>query len=151
MALRDVMDHAVKLQREITEPKPLRRSRGKEIVAALFCVPLIAISAYSWIARPEFIWGPKERAIAPQRQEANLRLSMFLLARRIESHQKAAGAYPVSLTALGTSTDGVSYRVTSDSTFELSATLNGKPLVLHSSDDAGSFLGRTPLIPVKPK
>src|SRR6185295_7703968 len=75
MALRDVMQHAVREQREITDPKPLDRRRSRRIVVAIVCVALLALSAYSWLARPEFIWGPSARSVPVERRDASLRFT----------------------------------------------------------------------------
>jgi hypothetical protein len=67
LALREVMDHAVKVEREISKPMAMPRSRARLIGSALVCIPLIAFCAYSWIARTEFIWGPSMKSVASSR------------------------------------------------------------------------------------
>src|SRR5438067_9786110 len=62
LALRDVMDHAVKMQREITAPSDRHRGRTRIVWATVVCVPLLALAVYSWVAHPEFIWGPRPTA-----------------------------------------------------------------------------------------
>ena len=102
LALRDVMDHAVRVKREISEAKPLHRRRG--VIALLLCIPLLGFSIYSFVARPEFIWGAPARL--PQEQaEANARVAMFLLAQRIEALRAARGDYPESLAEIGEAVD----------------------------------------------
>jgi hypothetical protein len=135
------MDHVVELQKEITAPKKLRRSRAPLILTAVICVPLLALSVYSWVARPELIWGPRARSVPPQRREADIRFAMFLLARRIQSYRATEGALPPSLAAIGSRVPGVSYAVISDSVFELRTQEGGKAIVLRSDAPAGDFLG----------
>jgi hypothetical protein len=135
------MNHAVRVQREITDPRQLGPSRAKLIWAVILCVPLLGLSVYSWVARPEFIWGPSRQSVAPQRLDADLRFTMFLLAQRVKSHRVASGSYPVSLAAIGGAPAGISLRVLSDSLFELQAMLNGKPVILRSNEPASAFLG----------
>lgn len=146
MVLRDVMDHAVRVQREISKPTLLRRSRARLIWATVVCAPLIALSAYSFVARPVLIWGPSDRSVPAARQEANVRFAMFLLAQRLESYQGAEGVYPSSLAVLGENPAGISYEIVSDSLFVLRATENGKQIVFRSSDNVDAFLGSSPAV-----
>ena len=144
LALRDVMDHAVRVQREISEAKPLHRRRGA-MLALLLCVPLLAFSIYSLVARPEFIWGaapvlPREQA------DANARIGLFLLAQRIEAVRAARGDYPESLTELGENFPGVTYAVVGDSAFELRAKADSATeIVFNSRGDIRQFLRNTSL------
>lgn len=144
MALAAVMDHAVKVHKETTGP--VGRKKGKKaLVVSLLCVPMLAFCVYSWIARPEFIWGPGAKPIPPARQEANVRFSMFLLAQRIEAYRHSVGNYPLSLGEVGDSLEGVVYtRV--DSVYELRAVDNGKPIVYRPDRSIDEFLGSSPLI-----
>jgi len=143
LALRDVMDHAVRVQREITDPSRLRRRNLRAIALTVLCVPLIALSAYSWIARPEVIWGPRGRVVPPLRSEAELRVAMFLLAQRLEAYRRLQGSYPKSLAAIDEDPHGIRYDVNGDSAFALSVTRDGKGIVLRSSDNAEAFLGNS--------
>jgi hypothetical protein len=140
------MDHAVRVQREISKPTLLRKSRARLVWATVVCVPLIALSAYSWIARPTFIWGPSERSVSAARQDADIRFAMYLLAQRVESYRGTEGPYPATLDALGEQLEGVSYRVISDSVFELRAERDGKPLVFRSNENVDAFLGNSPSV-----
>ena len=135
------MNRVVEVQKEITAPKKLRLSRARLIVTAVICVPLLALSVYSWVARPEFIWGPRALPVPSLRRDANTRFSMFLLARRIQSYGRTEGALPSSLAAIGSRVPGVSYAVVSDSVFELRAEEGGKPIVFRSDASLSDFLG----------
>jgi len=146
LALRDVMDHAVKVQQEDTAPSKLKRWNGRVIAASLICIPALAICVYSYVARPEFIWGPGAQPLPPAEQEAGMRFSMFLLAQRVEGYRHAQGAYPQSLDVIGERLEGVRYTLVSDSLYELRATDAGKPIVFRSNESVDAFLGNTAAI-----
>jgi len=143
LVLRDVMDHAVRVQREISGAKVLETSRAGLIAACLVCVPLLGLCVYSYVARPEFIWG-RGTTPAPVTRDAGLRFGMYLLAQRVESFRGRAGRYPESLEAIGDALEGVSYARISDSVFELRATQNGQAIVFRSSEPVDAFLGNSP-------
>lgn len=136
------MDHAVKVHREVTAPSVIgsRRRRLKWEVA-IFSV-LAAFSAYSWLMRPEFLWGPRFEQ-PPLVQDADARLAMVLLSQRLEARRAADGRYPVTLDAIGEQGGGIQYRLLSDTVFELRATVNGRVLMLRSTDNTDSFLGNS--------
>jgi hypothetical protein len=140
------MNHAVREQKETTGLKRLRPSRAPLIWAFVICLPLVGLSVFSWIERPEAIWGAKERSVSPQRQEANLRISMFFLAQRIESYRRSQGGYPSSLDAMGELPPGIAYRVESDTAFELRVPRPEGPIVFRSRDNAAAFLGNSPYL-----
>jgi hypothetical protein len=142
LAVRDVMHHAVKVHREITEAKPFRTSRVRTVLLAIVMVPLLALCAYSWFARPVLIWGVATR-ISPVRLEANARVTMVLLAQRLDGHRDADGNYPKSLALIGEQSTGVGYRLLSDSVFELRSNGGGRELVLRSNDRRDAFLGNS--------
>jgi hypothetical protein len=147
LALRDVMEHAVKVQKEFKKPTPPPKPRAPFILASILCIPLLALCVYSWVAKPAFIWGPGARPIPPVRQEANVRFAMFLLTQRIESYRHMTGAYPTALISIGENPDGITYTLISDSIFQLHATENGKQIVYQTGDNADVFLGNSvPLI-----
>ena len=144
MALRDVMDHAVRVQREISGAKPLGPPR-RLVLALLICVPLLAFSAYSVLARPEFIWGPPV-AMPTEQRDAGARVAMFLLAQRIEAARTARGDYPESLAEIGEGAAGVEYRVFGDTVFELRLrTDSATAIVFRSNENSARFLGDSPM------
>jgi len=85
MALAAVMDHAVKVHKETTGPIPRKQSHARVIGLTLLTIPLAALALYTWLARPEFIWGPGVTPVPAAQQDAGLRFSMYLLAHRIEA------------------------------------------------------------------
>lgn len=140
IALRDVMDHAVRVQKEISGVKRLGPSRARLILTAVICVPLLALCVYSFAARPAFIWGAVEELPVVQR-EAGLRLGMFLIAQRLEAFRAETGHYPAALGDIGEAVEGLQYRVVSDSLFELRSDQAGPPIVFRSDASVDVFLG----------
>jgi hypothetical protein len=142
MLLRDVMDHAVKTEKETARRTTRKPSHARVVALGIVGALVLALSAYSWIARPEFIWGPRPTPLPAAQREAGLRFAMFLLSQRIKAYRDAGGGYPPSLSAIGDSLAGVTYSV-SGNVFELRATENGKPIVLRSDQSADAFLGNS--------
>lgn len=140
LALRDVMDHAVKVHQEGAAKPTGRRSRGRLGLMLALCVPLLAFSAWSWVARPEIIWGAAA-AVSPAEREGHLRLTMFFLAQRLEAARRQSGRYPVTLGEIGETSTTVSYRLVDDSSFTLSASLGDRQLLLNSRQPLDQFLG----------
>jgi len=140
--LKDVMDHAVEVQREISKRPRLPESR-RGIWLIVLLASATALAGYSWFARPEFIWGPKPTA-EPARQEADTRFAMYLLSRRLEAHRKREGSYPATLAGIGRPNSSIAYHLLSESTFELVGMKGGKQIVLRSDMPAAAFLGNSP-------
>ena len=142
LALRDVMDHAVRVKKETPGARRLARSRTRMIAMLVACVVLLALSAYSWFARPEVIWGPR---VHPSllRQDAGARLAMALLAQRLDSYRETNGTYPTSLREIGEGASGVRFRLVGDSAFELRDSVGSREIVLRSGDRRDVFLGNS--------
>jgi hypothetical protein len=141
MALRDVMEHAVKAQQDIgasrSGSRGIRGMRG--MLPLALCVAVIALCVWSFAAKPDFIWGASE--LPAERREPNMRLAMYFLGQRIEAARAQSGQYPGTLADISDSVDGVTYRLTSDSTWELLGTVDSSRIVLRSTDSASTFLG----------
>lgn len=139
--LHEAVRHSVQLERELLEiPGPAPRRTGP--VIAVLCAILLAASAASFVFRPEFIWGKRVASLTPQRSEANGRLAMFLLARRLDLYRAREGEYPERLTEIGGDV-AIGYRLIDPAKFELSWHVNGRTLVLASDDDRDAFLGNS--------
>jgi hypothetical protein len=144
LALRDVMDHAVRVQREISEAKPLHRS-GRVVAALALCIPLLAFCIYSFVARPDFIWGTAV-TLPPAQREANGKVALFLLAQRLEAIRAERGEYPESLRDIGEEAAGLQYRLVADSVFELRFKPDSaSEIVFRSNENAAQFLGDSPM------
>ena len=140
LLLRDVMDHAVRVQREITAPTPLRRRRAKKVLALTLCIPALAFCAYSWIFKPSFIWGTPERVLTPVEAEADARFGLYLVAQQLQTFRSRTGVFPAELAELGDVPAGIVYSLQADTLFELRTTALGEDVVLRSTDDADEFL-----------
>lgn len=140
LALRDVMDHAVRVQREITAPKRLGNSRARTIVLGFVFAAALGAGAYSWVARPEFIWGPHPTESAGH-VIASTRVTMAIIAARVEAYRRADAALPPSLAAINEDAPGITYQVLSDTSFELRTLVGATELVLRSTDSVDDFLG----------
>jgi len=142
LALRDVMDHAVRVQKEITAPKRLGPSRARAVTLVFLFALVLGAGGYSWFARPELIWGPRPAA-SEEHVLASTRVTMAIIAARLEASRRADGALPVSLASTGDDAPGITYRVLSDTSFELRARAGARDLVLRSTDSVDEFLGNS--------
>jgi len=102
-----------------------------------------AFTAYSWLAKPAFIWGAPVEAPPPAVQEANLRMSMFLFGMRIDKYKMTNRKYPESLDELGDSVRGITYERLSDSTFQLRGRAANHEVVFRNDMRQDEFLGNT--------
>ena len=143
MALRDVMDHAVRAERANKRPQVVRRGRGGQVFAVVACTALLTFSAWSFIARPAFIWGAP--TTLPVAQEgAHARVALFMLGERLRAFRAQAGYYPAALTEIGEQSAGIHYRRLADSLFELRAMLaDSSAIVYLSNQPADAFLGNS--------
>jgi len=110
------------------------------VLLAVVLVVVLGVAAYSWVARPELIWGPRAQPTAA-RQDANTRVAMVLLAQKLDARRATEGTYPRSLREIGEGATAIAYTVTSDSTYELRSRVGDHDLVLRSSDARDAFLG----------
>jgi hypothetical protein len=142
IALRDVMWHAVRERTAVTMARPIRSYRSRPIILAAIAVPAVILCAYALIAKPDFIYGPDPTAVPAVRREAYTRFAMFLLAQRLSGYRATARRLPESLEAAGENWEGITYKVLSDSVFELRARGDsGKQIVLRSDQRVDPFLG----------
>ena len=144
MALRDVMQHVVEVEKENRKRPGGAPSRSRTIALVVVCVVMAGASAYSWFARPEFIWGPRGHADTPTRAVASERSTLFLLSRRIESYKRANGSYPADLSVLGGRIpSGVTYALVSDGVYRLTARGPSGDVTYQSDKPADQFLGNS--------
>lgn len=147
-ALRDVMAHAVVVEKETRKSSgPPGTSGARRAVALAFSIPALILSIYSYVARPEAIWGPNPSNVTPVRRDANVRFTLYLLSRNIETFRKKTGSYPSDLSGLGSVTAStVKYARLSDSVFELRAPNGASELVFRSDEPVARFLGTSPTV-----
>jgi hypothetical protein len=140
LLLRDAVRHSVQIEREAALAMIPKQSRVKPIALGLLLAAATAFSAWSFLAKPEFIWGSGATPISPERTEASARLAMYLQARRLDLYREREGEYPEALAVVGGDTS-LGYERSSDTSFALTITVGGKRLELASGSDRESFLG----------
>lgn len=143
LLLRDAVRHSVQIEREAALAMVPKVSRARPIAMGFFIALAFAFAAWSFVARPAFIWGAGAGAFPPERVEAGLRLAMYLQARRLDLFRRREGEYPDVLGEVGGDTT-LGYRRVNDTSFVLTAAAGGgRVLVLQSSDDREAFLGNS--------
>jgi hypothetical protein len=135
--LRDVLHHVAEVSK--TAPSP-RQVAWRRHMLATVCLLLLALSTYSWLARPAFIWGPGTRMLPREHEDAGARFSMMEVAQRIELYRRDHGRIPESLEAVDASGRGISYAAINDSMYELRALSGSTELIFRSTDSVEAFL-----------
>lgn len=107
---------------------------------------LLAFTVYAYASRPEIIFGADPKKVPDVRRDANLRFTMYLVSRRVESFKNTSHKLPDDLGFLGGAPRGVAYARLSDSVFELRARDGAKEIVFRSDEPADRFLGEVPKI-----
>jgi hypothetical protein len=141
MALRDVMEHVVETDK--TPPERKKSRTGRAMVIAV-CVLLLGASAYSWSAKPEWIWGPSGEPVSPVIDRASARMSMAIIAQRLNDMRAQTGEYPVGLEEIGEAGNGIEYSLVEDTVYVLRAHSAGDSIVYRSNQPLDEFLGRVP-------
>jgi hypothetical protein len=139
-ALRDAVAHAVETDREFKKKGAFSGGNGRAGRYAVVAITL-AVTLYSWVGRPEFIWGAPVASPPPEIQNADLRMSMYFLAIKVERYRKQHGTYPASLRDVGDSVPGLRYSLLSSNTYELRGTAANRESVLRSDMKGAEFLG----------
>ncbi|MEX2179327.1 MAG: hypothetical protein WD801_11485 [Gemmatimonadaceae bacterium] len=144
-AVREVVEHAARLTREVTLAQPIRSYRSRPFVLATLALASLIFCAYTYVERPPWIFGQDPARSAPAQREAHLRFAMFLVAQRLMAHQATHdGALPETLLAVGEHWPTISYEVGPGPTFTLSAQVDaGQPISYRSTDDLPAFLGQS--------
>ncbi len=146
MALRDVMSHAVEVEKEVRKAAgPPRESTVARSAAATVSVVLLAFTVFAYVSKAEFIFGADPNNVPEARRDANVRFTVYLLSRKVESFKTtdASRKYPDDLAAIAGAPKGVSYAKLSEDVFELRAMDGGKEIVFRSNEPAGRFLGES--------
>src|SRR5262245_42772849 len=85
MALRDVMNAAVETEKEFRKKSgPPSKSGGRGVMYT-FSFALMAFTLFAYMARPEFIFGANPNNTPEVRRDANVRFTLYLVSRRVES------------------------------------------------------------------
>ncbi|HEX7939167.1 MAG TPA: hypothetical protein VF483_09270 [Gemmatimonadaceae bacterium] len=147
MALRDVMSHAVEVEKDLRKASGPRNESGagRGVMLAL-SMCLLAFTVYAYAAKPEFVFGADPNNVSEVRRDANLRFTMFLLSRRVETIKNRTHRLPDNLATIPGAPKGVTYARLTDSVFELRGKENGKDVVFRSDESAEQFLGQSPKI-----
>jgi hypothetical protein len=147
MALRDVMSHAVEVEKETRKAGgPPRGSGAGRNIMLTFSLGLLAFTIFAYAAKPEFIFGADPNNVSEVRRDANVRFTLFLASLSVESYKKTAKRYPDDLSALKSIPKSVSYVRISDDVFELRAKEGTKDIIFRSNEPVDRFLGNSPKI-----
>jgi hypothetical protein len=139
-ALRDAVAHAVETDREFKKKGSFTGGNGRAGRYALVAIA-VAVTLYSWIGRPQFIWGAPPPVPSPELQSADLRMSMYFFAIKVERYRKQHGTYPASVREIGDSVAGLQYSLLDGNTYELRGTAANREVVLRSDTKGAEFLG----------
>ena len=144
LAVRDVMNYAVRLTRAVQLAKQMESYKSRPFLLGLVAIPSLILSLYAYAARPDWVYGPQPTRFTPGRKDAYNKFAIYLAAQRIESYRAANGVLPASLAELEEEWPGISYSP-SGSTFELSVRgESGGQLVYQSDHPVREFLGSSP-------
>lgn len=143
LAIRDVMDYAVRVTRAVQMAKQMVSYRARPMLLALISIPLLVTALYAWAARPDWVFGPDPVRVEPSRQMAYTRFAIYLAAQRIEAHRVARGVLPGSLGEVEEEWAGMSYRPLGATVFEVSARGPAGEIVFQSDQPVLAFLGQS--------
>ena len=140
--VREVVEHAERVNRDVELARPMESYRARPMVLALLAIISLSLAAYSYVARPAWVFGPAPGHVPMPQREGYLRYAMFLAAERVLDYRQAnAGALPRTLREAGESWPGMSYHVEGEQ-FELHARVDSAtPMVYRSTQDPRAFLG----------
>jgi hypothetical protein len=151
LAIRDVMDYAVRITRAVQSAKQMVSYRARPIFLALLSIPLVIVALYAWAARPAWVFGPDPVRLEAPRQMAYTRFAIYLTAQRIEAYRAQRGVLPGSLGEVEEEWAGMSYRPLGGTVFELSASGPAGEIVFQSDQPVLAFLGQSvPLLRSQP-
>lgn len=143
LAIRDVMEYAVRETRAVQLARLMVSYRIRPIFLALVSIPSLIIALYAQLARPDWVYGPDPARMQPARKQAYTKFAMYLAAQRVEAYRAAQGRLPASLGELDEDWEGMSYRALGATTFELSARGDSGEVVYQSDRPVRAFLGNS--------
>ena len=144
LAIRDVMEYAVRETRAVQLTKLMQSYSGRPMVLALIAIPSLIIALYAYSARPDWAFGPDPVQMEPVRKQAYTKFAMYLAAQKVEEYRAKEGRLPGSLGELDEDWAGMSYRALSYSVFELTARGDKGDIVFQSDRPVAAFLGKGP-------
>ena len=141
--LKEVVESAARFTLSVRLAKQMQSYRARPIVLAALAIPCLLLGVYTFIARPEWVFGPNPARLAPDQREGHLRFAMFLLAQRLHAYREAnGGQLPAALADVGEEWPGIEYRNVDGSMFELRGKDPSTPLLVYRSyDDPTTFAG----------
>jgi len=139
-AIRDVMEHAVRVTRAVALAKEMKSWPLRPLALALVAVMSVTLGVYTFTAQADWAYGPDPASVPALRHDAHVRFAMYLTSQRLIAHQAATGVLPETLAELGEEWPGVEY-VRADSSFTLRArAADGAPITLEPAGDLKAFL-----------
>lgn len=147
-ALLEAFDTVLKQQAEAREAElreaEARRRAGRRVRPAIsaLAVLVLALCAYLYVERPEWLFPtaavPETLAI----KEASLRIGMANVAQHLERHRQRTGALPRTLADAGTRAEGMTYEPLGTA-WRLVGSNGSVELTLTSHDSLPRFIGRS--------
>ena len=111
-AILDVVQHSARFTRAVALAKPIESVRGRTIIVAALAAPLLLLTAYTYIARPDWVFGARPTIGSIERREAYQRFVMSLVAYRVEYFRATnQGQLPQTLVEVGEEWPGIGYTV----------------------------------------
>ncbi|HET7109386.1 MAG TPA: hypothetical protein VFI41_00825 [Gemmatimonadales bacterium] len=120
---------------------PPKRAVG--ILTVVSVLALLAIGAWLYAARPDWIFARGMPSQSPALREASLRLAMAMQYERIEQYRDSAGHLPARLSDLGAATGNLTYTTTQFGGFVLEGSDSTLQLTLRSDDSLRTFVGNS--------
>jgi hypothetical protein len=148
-ALLEAFDTVLKQQAEAREAE-LReaeaRRRARRQVRPLISVAGIlslALCAYLYIERPEWLFPTAAVPETVAIKEASLRIGMANVAQHLERHRQRTGTVPRTLVEAGTRAEGMTYEPLGGTAWRLVGSNGAIELTLSSQDSLPRFIGNS--------
>ncbi len=140
-ALAEAYEQAIKAEhdKKARAAQAEKRSRTRLVMLTLgWLVTLGGIGLI--VARPD-LFGLDRHVETTAERDANVRLSLYMAGRQLESYRKANGTFPKTLAEAGKSVPGIQYQRTNDGGYEMRMTRGGQIVMLTSKDSLSAFIG----------